>query len=33
MERAWNHNRPCYRRQVHRNDKVDRNGHAATIYV
>ncbi|NOY54364.1 MAG: recombinase family protein [Actinobacteria bacterium] len=33
MEGAWNHDRPYYRCQVHRNDKVDRNGHAATIYV
>ena len=33
MVGTWNHNRPYYRCQVHRNDKIDRNGHAATIYV
>ncbi|NOY56438.1 MAG: recombinase family protein [Actinobacteria bacterium] len=33
MEGAWNHDRPYYRCQVHRDDKAHRNGHSATIYV
>ncbi len=33
MEGAWNHDKPYYRCQVHRDDPIDRDGHPPTIYL
>ena len=33
MEGVWNHGRPYYRCQVHRDSSIDRTEHPATIYV
>ena len=33
MEGTWNHDRPCYRCQIHRDDLADHRDHPATIYV
>jgi site-specific DNA recombinase len=33
MEGTWNHDRPYYRCQVHRDDTVDRQDHPRTVYV
>lgn len=33
MEGTWNHDRPYYRCQVHRDDPANHPDHPATIYV
>jgi len=33
MEGTWNHDRPYYRCQIHRDDPADHHDHPATIYV
>jgi len=33
MEGSWNHDKPNYRCQVHRDDPIDRGDHPKTVYV